>query len=361
MATRRVNFAVAGQNFGFDLPEISSGGTENTKSVLMDYFPELKLSFGTSTGKTTRGGRLGRQSLPVTPEVTFKQAISATPTTPKVFEGKIGSATIEDIGGKGFGMKDYSAAIEAGYSPESIKDYVIRNKETLYNIGPEAQKTLGITGYVSTQPGAYNYATLGGPGFGMKDIEELQQRGVGTEAMRKLAAQAPVVGQKAAEFLGYSPSETQLKAKEFLTSFNPATAGGPGFGIQDIYSLREQGADSGIMKILASQAPRVGPDAAQILGYTPTAAQTENLRLAQTQTPAPTPSPAPTPAPTPAPAPQRQPWEDFDYAAYGQSGFGMEDLNALEQMNAPLKTIREIATRAPGGQIGPEARRRLGL
>ena len=291
MATRRVNFAVAGQNFGFDLPEISSGGTENTKSVLMDYFPELKLSFGTSTGKTTRGGRLGRQSLPVTPEVTFKQAIPTTPTpTPKVFEGKIGSATIEDIGGKGFGMKDYSAAIEAGYSPESIKDYVIRNKETLYNIGSEAQKTLGITGYVSTQPGAYNYAALGGPGFGMKDIEELQQRGVGTEAMSKLAAQAPVVGQKAAEFLGYSPSETQLKAQQFLTSFNPATAGGPGFGIQDIYSLREQGADSGIMKILASQAPRVGPDAAQILGYTPTAAQTENLRLAQTPTPAPTPA-----------------------------------------------------------------------
>jgi hypothetical protein len=39
----------------------------------------------------------------------------------------------------------------------------------------------------------------------------------------------------------------------------------------------------------------------------------------------------------------------------------MEDLNALEQMGAPLKTIKELASKAPGGQIGPEARKRLGL
>lgn len=357
MAERRVNVAFAGQNFGFDLPQISRDGSEQSQSFLMDYFPELKLSFGTSTGKTTRGGRLGRQSLPVTPEVTFKQAIPA-PTakpTPKVFEGKIGSATIEDIGGRGFGMKDYTAAIEAGYSPESIRDYVLRNKENLYNIGSEAQKTLGITGYVSTQPGAYKYEALGGPGFGMKDIEELEQRGVGKESLMKLATQAPTVGKGAAEYLGYSPTEGQIKARELLASFNPALAGGPGFGIQDIYSLREQGASPEIMKALAGQAPRVGPDAAKILGYTPTAAQEAAIKAAQT------PSQPPTPTPAPAPAPQKQPWENFNYAAYGQAGFGMEDLNALEAMNAPLKVIREIATRAPGGQIGAEARRRLGM
>lgn len=353
MARRRVNVAVAGQNFGIDLPEIGQEGADKTESLLADYFPELKLSFGTATGKTTRGGRLGRQALPMTQEVTLKQAlpkagdVNVNVGAPggKVFEGKIGSATIEEIGGRGFGMKDYSAAIEAGYTPESIKDYVTRNKETLYNIGPEAQKTLGITGYVSTQPGAYNYAAQGGPGFGMKDIESLKQRGVGQEAMMKLAAQAPVVGPEAAKFLGYAPTEGQTKAQQFLASFNPAAAGGAGFGLKDVTALKEQGIGTDLMKAAASQAPRVGPDAAKLLDYTPTPTQAENLRVAQ----------------APAPTPQKQPWENFNYSAYGAAGFGMEDMNALEQMGAPLKTIKELALKAPGGQIGPEARKRLGL
>lgn len=358
MARRRVNVAVAGQNFGIDLPEIGQEGAEKTESVLADYFPELKLSFGTPTGKTTRGGRLGRQTLPMAQEITLKQALpkagdvnvttnvtTEKAPTGKVFEGKIGSATIEEIGGRGFGMKDYTAAIEAGYTPESIKEYVTRNKETLYNIGPEAQKTLGITGYVSTQPGAFNYAAQGGPGFGMKDIESLKQRGVSQEAMLKLAAQAPVVGPEAAKFLGYAPTGEQTKGQQFLASFNPAAAGGAGFGLKDITELKQQGISTELMKAAAAQAPRVGPDAAKLLEYTPTAAQAENLRAAQAS----------------APTPQKQPWENFDYAAYGQAGFGMEDMNALEKMGAPLKTIRELALKAPGGQIGAEARKRLGL
>lgn len=345
MASRRVNVSVAGQNFGIDLPEIGQEGTEKTESLLADYFPELKLSFGTATGKTTRGGRLGRQTLPMAQEITLKQALPRAGG--KIFEGKVGSATIEEIGGRGFGMKDYSAAIEAGYTPESIKDYVTRNKETLYNIGPEAQKVLGITGYVSTKPGAYNYAAQGGPGFGMKDIESLKQGGVSQETMTKLAAQAPVVGPEAAKFLGYTPTGEQTKAQQFLASFNPATAGGPGFGLQDVTALKQQGISTELMKAAAAQAPRVGPDAAKLLDYTPTPAQAENLKAAQ--------------APAPAPTPQKQPWENFDYAAYGQAGFGMEDMNALEKMGAPLKTIRELALKAPGGQIGAEARKRLGL
>ena len=90
MAARKAKMSFAGQTFDFELPEVvSEGGTDQTESVLSSYFPELKLKFGTPTGKTSRGGRLGRQTLPVTPEVTFKKAgdganinVSATaPTT----------------------------------------------------------------------------------------------------------------------------------------------------------------------------------------------------------------------------------------------------------------------------------------
>lgn len=186
----------------------------------------------------------------------------------KKFEGEVGGVSIRDIGQQGFGMKDYDVAVAAGYDPESIKDWVTANKSSLYNIGPEAQKQLGIEGYVSTTPGVFDYSEYGQSGFGMKDVEALREKGV--------------------------PEET--------------------------------------MKTLAAQAPKVGPEAARQLDYTPSAQQFLNATL-----------------------------ENFDYGAAGQAGFGMEDVKSLMSMGATTEQMRELAKRAPGGQIGPAARELLGL
>jgi hypothetical protein len=55
-----------------------------------------------------------------------------------------------------------------------------------------------------------------------------------------------------------------------------------------------------------------------------------------------------------------EPLKDFDYAARGGPGFGMKDLEDL-QGRVTYEQMQEIARRAPGGRIGPEARRRLGI
>lgn len=69
---RRIRFA--GQDFNFPTVVEQDEEGATSESVLSDYFPEIKLSF---SPKTSRGGRLGRQTQPVTPEVSLRQAEQA--------------------------------------------------------------------------------------------------------------------------------------------------------------------------------------------------------------------------------------------------------------------------------------------
>ncbi len=55
------------------------------------------------------------------------------------------------------------------------------------------------------------------------------------------------------------------------------------------------------------------------------------------------------------------PLEDFDYSAYGQEGFGLEDFRAGLEQGYTLDQLKEIARRAPGGRIGGSARKVLGF
>lgn len=205
-----------------------------------------------------------------TPKPTSTAAKSESEGTSKLkkFTGTVGGVPITDIGEKGFGMKDYNVAVAAGYDPASIEEWVKSNQSSLYNIGPEAQKTLGVTGYASTTPGVFDYTQFGESGFGMKDVE----------------------------------------------------------------ALRSQGVSEGTLRTLAAQAPKVGPEASRQLGYTPSQKQTARVAV-----------------------------ENFDYGAAGQAGFGMEDVKALMSKGASTEQMRELARRAPGGQIGPAARELLGL
>lgn len=343
MAARRSVLNFAGNIFGFS-PDVVSEAEKD--SVLTDMFPELKLVQAT---KPTRGGRLGRQKTPFSAELTMKQALPSTtvnvtttvptptPTPPaKIFQGRVGTATIEEIGQKGFGMKDYSAAIEAGYSPESIKDYVIRNKDTLYNIGPEAQKVLGLTGYVSTTPGVFNYGEYGGAGFGMKDINALETRGVVKSDLLKLAKQASTVGPEAQKYLGIAGSPTD---------WNYAAFGKEGFGSRDLNAALAQGFSGEQIKSIAEKAPggKVGPKVQEYI---------KSFLPQSSSTPAPAPTPAPTPTPTPTPAAESTP--EWEYSKYGLAGFGGEDLSAALAQGYSPRQISTFAKKAPGGQVGPK-------
>ena len=183
----------------------------------------------------------------------------------KKFYGYVGGANISEIGNKGFGLKDLTAALDAGYSMESIKDYVEGQRDNLYNIGPGAQQALGIKGYVSTTPGVFDYSQYGASGFGLKDVEALRSQGVGDETLRRLAANAPMVGPGAAQQLGYTPTQTQ-RTESIAQSYDPASAGGAGFGLKDVEALRAQGVSESQMRDIARRSPMIGEGARQLLG-----------------------------------------------------------------------------------------------
>ena len=166
MARRRYNFDLAGQAFGFELPTVTEqNGEAKTESVLTDYFPELKFTFGS---KTQRGGRLGRSATQVTPEVTMRQKEAATlggggpitvsPTFTNTFSPQAAAPaeapkptapTREPISAKFgtspvyFGHEDYWRNIERGYSPAEIKEYIINNQQLL---NPESSNVQGKGG-----------------------------------------------------------------------------------------------------------------------------------------------------------------------------------------------------------------------
>lgn len=183
----------------------------------------------------------------------------------KKFYGYVGGANISEIGNKGFGLKDLTAALDAGYSMESIKDYVEGQRQNLYNIGPGAQQALGIKGYVSTTPGVFDFSQYGGAGFGMKDVEALRSQGVDDATLRRLAANAPMVGGGAAAAVGYTPSQQQ-QTEAVARSYDPASAGGAGFGMKDVEALQAQGVSREQMREIAKRSPMVGGGAASFLG-----------------------------------------------------------------------------------------------
>lgn len=220
----------------------------------------------TTDYKGTRGGRLGAGGYTTESIVPGAQvAQPALPAAPKQFAGFVGTAGIEEIGEKGFGLKDYTAAIEAGYSPESIKSWVESQRDNLFNIGPGAQEALGIKGYVSTTPGVFDYTQFGEAGFGLKDVEALRAQGVADTTLKKLAANAPMVGPGAAAQLGYAPTQQQ-RTESIARSYDPASAGEIGFGLKDVEALKSQGVSEAQMRDIARRSPQIGEGARKLLG-----------------------------------------------------------------------------------------------
>jgi hypothetical protein len=309
MAATQTDFLrKAGSKFGIDLRglfEDEEGNEVDTGGLVPGFKITSQLK-----GRSPNTATYKAPSEPArTAEFTLTTPSEYTPTQPgpaaykpeaeelKKYFGEVGGVGVTDIGQQGFGMKDYNAAIDAGYDPESIREWVMSNQANLYNIGPDAQKKLGITGYVSTKPGVFDYGAAGGAGFGMEDYNALVTQGVTPDKIRTLAKQAPTLGTEAAKQLGISASQTQQAeaARQQVASmpapsytrptgagttpvtgyglgtgtgsgFNYAAFGGSGFGLQDVAALQSKGASQEDMRRIAQGASNIGPGARALLG-----------------------------------------------------------------------------------------------
>lgn len=266
-------FRKAGSKFGIDLKGLFDDDEDNSSP-----FGGLEPGLKTTSYLKGRSPTTATYKAPSQPARTTEFTLSAPSSIglpaqqaaekeapEKVYYGTVGGVGVEDIGEKGFGLKDLQAARDAGYSEQSIKDYVESQRGNLFNIGEGAQKELGIQGYVSTTPGVFNYAASGGEGFGLKDLEALRARGVSDADARKLAAQAPMIGGGAAAALNVAPSRSQ-QAEVTARNYDPGSQGGAGFGMADFNALAAQGVSQAQMREIAKRSPMMGPEAKARLG-----------------------------------------------------------------------------------------------
>ena len=79
----------------------------------------------------------------------------------------VGSWDYGRFGGKGFGMKDVNAARQAGASSYQIKQLAQRASSSGLNVGPAARTQ------AASVSSPWNYASRGGYGFGMKDVNAI--------------------------------------------------------------------------------------------------------------------------------------------------------------------------------------------
>lgn len=268
-------FRKAGSKFGIDLKGLFDDDEEGS-SAFGGLVPGLK----TTSNLKGRSPSTATYKAPSQPARTTEFTLSAPSSTglprqqtpaqeaeapEKVYYGTVGGVGVEDIGLQGFGLKDLQAARDAGYSEQSIKDYVESQRGNLFNIGEGAQRELGIQGYVSTTPGVFDYSASGGEGFGLKDLEALRARGVSDADARKLAAQAPMLGGGAAAALNVAPSRSQ-QAEVTARNYDPGSQGGAGFGMADFNALAAQGVSQAQMREIAKRSPMMGPEAKARLG-----------------------------------------------------------------------------------------------
>ena len=132
--------------------------------------------------------------------------------------------------------------------------------------------------------------------------------------------------------------------------------------MEDYNALVNQGVSAAKIRTLAQQAPTLGTEAAKQLGLSPSQAQqTEAARQQVASMPTPSYSRPTGEGTTPVTGYGlgTGTGSGFNYAAFGGSGFGLEDVKALQSRGASQEDMRRIAQGA--SNIGPGARALLGL
>ena len=278
------------------------------------------------------------------------------PTTtpdPDPITGPFPDFDYSKYGEAGYGMKDVYALLDQGATGADIRALGARAKDQGLNVGRRAQQLLNRSlseDYADKFGGGkFKFAEYGQPGFGMKDIDYVLDQGGTLEDIRRLSYEARDkglnVGPRAQALLEQNfgqrenapqldpepkgePKQVPTDYKKFA-DYDFASQGAGGFGMKDIDYLTGQGANVRQLRALRDKARKqglnVGPKAMQLLQQG--SQRTEGK------------------------------FDDFDVSAYGQSGFGMKDIQALLEQGATRKDIKQVGKRAQaeGLNVGPRA------
>ena len=275
------------------------------------------------------------------------------PTTtpdPDPITGPFPDFDYSKYGEAGYGMKDVYALLDQGATGSDIRALGARAKDQGLNVGRRAEQLLNRTlseDYADKFGGGkFGFANYGQPGFGMKDVDYVLDQGGTLEDIRRLSYEARDKG------LNVGPRAQALLEQNFGQRPNPepgsnnsgsdkpdfgkfadydfASQGQAGFGMKDIDYLTGEGATTPQLRALRDRARieglNVGPRAETLL-------QRGGQKSGGD-------------------------FSNFDFGAYGQGGFGMEDIRALLDQGATRKDIKGVGRRAKeeGLNVGSRAR-----
>lgn len=257
---------IAGDFFGYDPTD-----TAKSESVLADYFPELKLSFG---AKSIRGSRLGRA--PQTAESEVK--IGAKPQTSTAAAAATGSPITQTF--------QYQAPDQSGLTAQlkSLEGQIASlkepKKETVPELTPEQKTIKGYyQQYLGREPQKSEITDWQGTG---KTLAEIQ---TGLKEHLTSTASTKAIGDYYQQYLGRPAQESEIKdwqgtnktledVKQGLIGYaqqQKATSGGGSAATPATYSAPASAAPAPSEK---EQAILQGYT--QYLGRTPAAAEVSN-------------------------------------------------------------------------------------
>lgn len=262
-------------SYGFDLAGTAFGVRPEegvSRSMLAQLFPELDLK--TTSVKDTQAEEVEK------PEEAESKVKQGTLLNIEEDDNIPGSA-LEKFGVKG--SLSYAAPINVqvgptgpqgrgsrlGYTGATQQAQTMEQGEPEPSISNLLEEQKNVMANLQSNLNAiasnFDYSKYGESGFGLKDVEALRAQGVDESTLKTLASNAPMVGPGAAQQLGYAPTQQQ-RTESIARSYDPGSAGGAGFGLKDVESLRSQGVSAAQMREIARRSPTIGEGARQLLG-----------------------------------------------------------------------------------------------
>ena len=191
-------------------------------------------------------------------------------TLSKDFEDKFGGFDYAAYGQPGFGMKDVDYVLKQGGSLEDIRRLSYAARDKGLNIGPRTQLLLEqefgqrpnpepVKTEEKVQPFSdYDFASKGGKGFGMADIDYLTKAGASKRQLRDLRDRAVKEGLEIGGRAGRLLQEGSKRSGKDFSKFDYGAYGGKGFGMKDVEALLDQGATRKDIREVGKRAMKKG-------------------------------------------------------------------------------------------------------
>ena len=188
----------------------------------------------------------------------------------KDFEDKFGGFDYAAYGQPGFGMKDVDYVLKQGGSLEDIRRLSYAARDKGLNVGPRTQLLLEqefgqrpnpepVKTEEKVQPfSKYDFASKGGKGFGMADIDYLTKAGASKSQLRDLRDRAVEEGLQIGGRAGRLLQEGSKRSGKDFSNFDYGAYGGKGFGMKDVEALLDQGATRKDIKAVGKRAMKKG-------------------------------------------------------------------------------------------------------